>query len=319
MPFIKQKFYFQTPIKAYLFLIRQFNLNMAQAQSYINKGRVVYEGKILGNNEKNKILEREVEVWIFKPNSIGLKPIYENEDFALFSKPAQMLIHPKGRFFHHSLIDEVREYFGVEASLIHRIDKETSGLVLVGKHKKSIVELGELFANNRIKKKYLALIKGKMRKTSKIFGDFCLLMPLSLQEKGGDLSVRSVFLGQNLRKDSRLLGFRDAKSEFEILGEFGENTLLKVYPITGRTHQIRVHLFSIGFPILGDPLYGCEDWQSREYLDSEFIEENRDFGLCAQKRKEYFGAERLMLHAYSLEFSYKGREYYFRSCERFYL
>ena len=60
--------------------MRQFNLNMAQAQSYINKGRVVYEGKILGNNEKNKVLEREVEVWIFKPNSIGLKPIYENED-----------------------------------------------------------------------------------------------------------------------------------------------------------------------------------------------------------------------------------------------
>ena len=61
---------------------------MAQAQSYINKGRVVYAGEILGNNEKNKLLEKEVEVWVFKPHSIGLKPIYENADFALFNKPA---------------------------------------------------------------------------------------------------------------------------------------------------------------------------------------------------------------------------------------
>ncbi len=381
MPFIKQKFYFQTPLKAYLFLMRELGLTMAQAQSYINKGRVVYAGEILGNNEKNKLLEKEVEVWVFKPHSIGLKPIYENADFALFNKPAKMLIHPKGRFSHHSLIDEVREACGEEAALIHRIDKETSGLVLVGKHKRSVVELGELFAKNQMKKKYLALVKGQMCGDSfvkeaggvkdssrgRIFGDFCFLLPISVQAKGGDLSVRSVFLGQDLggrgdceargalghdckigdsgfcdskphnsklydlkpcnfgflnskpydSKFAKRLEFKETKSEFEILGDFKGNTLLKVYPITGRTHQIRVCLFALGFPILGDPLYGCEDWQSREYLESEFIGQNQDCGLCVEKRRGYFGDERLMLHAYSLEFFYKGVAYCFRTCEGF--
>ena len=90
-----------------------------------------------------------------------------------------------------------------------------------------------------------------------------------------------------------------------------------MYPITGRTHQIRIHLFAVGFPILGDPLYGCEDWQSRKYLDSEFISKDDSLGLCGEKRIEYFGAERLMLHAYSLEFFYGGREYHLRTIQRF--
>ncbi|MDE5603130.1 MAG: RluA family pseudouridine synthase [Helicobacter sp.] len=310
MPFVKQRFPIQTPIKAYQFLMQNLGFSMAKAQSHINKGKVIYQDKPLGNNEKNKILEDYVDIVLFKPISQGLKPLFENEDFALFNKPSQMLIHPKGRFNHHSLMDEIRLYCGKEATLIHRIDKETSGLVLVGKHQNAIKELGELFAKRKILKEYLVLVKGQIP-----YKSFCINCPISTQKKGGDLSVRSVYLGQIPQKKN--LPFKTAKTTFETLGFYGDSTLLKAIPITGRTHQIRIHLLALGYPILGDPLYGCEDEHTRKYLTNEFIFGFQSSPLSPQKRLQYFHSPRLMLHAYSLKFSYKGQSYYFKSIQNF--
>lgn len=312
MPFVLERFEIQKPIKAFRFLMDTLKLSMAQSQRYINKGRVVYNGEILGNNDKNKLLENFVDVLVFKPNKLGIKVVFENDDFIVFDKPEKLLIHPKGRFNHKSLIDEIRGYCGNDASLIHRIDKETSGLVLVGKHKDSIRELGDMFAKNLVCKEYLALCRGNLR------GDFCVFVPISTQAKGVDLSVRSVFLGENLNgnictKDSANFSFKDSKSEFEILGYIFNNTLLKVRLYTGRTHQIRVHLHSINHAILGDPLYGCEDHKAREYLDSEFIDGGDSSGMSDSRRIEYFGASRLMLHSYSMKFCYKSIDYCFKS------
>lgn len=352
MPFVLKEFPIPIPIKAYQFLMQSLHLNMAQSQRYINKGRVIYEGKTLENNEKAKILKNRVCIVVFEPDSMGLKPIYENQDFALFNKPAKMLIHPKGRFAHHSLIDEVRTLYGEEASLIHRIDKETSGLVLVGKHKESITKLGTMFIKNEIKKEYLALVRGDFRKSACKARDFCLSLPLATQPKGGDLCVRSKYLGE---PNTESLRFKEAKSEFEVLGLWESNplvcarktfkkgtedsmeslgtmqdsklnntpcTLLKVRPKTGRTHQIRLHLYALHFPILGDPLYGAQEGHSREYLDKEFIlasleSQHKGEGLSNAKRWAYFGATRLMLHAYRLRFNFEGKLYDFQSSENF--
>lgn len=309
MSYIFQEYKIPNPTQAYKFLIQELGLSMAQSQSFINKGRVQYEGKILGNNEKNKILKNSVNIMIFKSQSIGIKPIYENDDFAVFNKPAKMLIHPKGRFVHHSLLDEIYAYCGTQSSLIHRIDKETSGLVLVGKDSKRARELGKILANRQIHKEYLALVKGKMA----IPYPFGFTLPLALQPKGGDLSVRSVYLWQNssIKSHTKTLRFKTAQSEFEVLGFLQGNTLLKAAPISGRTHQLRLHLLALGHSILGDPLYGCLDCHSREYLDSELIRQGKTLGLDEVKRKEYFGASRLMLHAYKLQFCFEGVEYCF--------
>ncbi len=337
MPFVLKEFPIPKPMKAHQFLMQCLHLNMAQSQRYINKGKVIYEGKPLKNNEKAKILEKSVCILIFEADSVGLKPLYENEHFALFEKPAKMLIHPKGRFAHHSFVDEVRSLYGEEASLVHRIDKETSGLVLVGKHSRSITKLGAMFANHHITKEYLALVRGDLSKSNWRGRDFCLSLPLATQPKGGDLCVRSKFLGQS---EAESLSFREAKSEFEMLGvldfclqkSFGGDsnlqtvpcTLLKVRPKSGRTHQIRLHLYALGFPILGDPLYGALDVHSREYLDAEFLPAksqhlSRDslYGLSNRRREIYFGATRLMLHAYHLKFNFEGKTYDFQSSKTF--
>ncbi|MDE5592263.1 MAG: RluA family pseudouridine synthase [Helicobacter sp.] len=313
MPFIKQRYSIQKPTKAYLFLMNHINLTMAQAQSYISKGKVIYQDKVLSCADKNKILENSVEVMVFKPHSTGIKPSFENEDFALFNKPTQMLIHPKGRFNHHSLMDEIKQHCGDKAELIHRIDKETSGLVLVGKHKESIQILGEMFAKRKITKKYLALVRGKMPPYP-----FSIFLALSTQKKGDDLSIRSI----HEKQDKPNLTFKEAKTSFEILGYYGNNTLLQAQPLTGRTHQIRVHLFSLGYPILGDPLYGCEDYQTRAYLESEnhrhcTPQTKPSRPLTPQERLKYFGSTRLMLHSYCLKFVYKSKPYYFRSIQNF--
>lgn len=308
MSYKEKEFLIAKPTKAYQFLMEILGLNMAEAQKYINKGKVIYQGKPLQNHEKNKILEKSVKVLLFSADCIGLNPIFTNEDFAIFNKPPKMLIHPKGRFAHHSLIDEIKATLGERATLVHRIDKETSGLVLAAKDYKRASELGELFLKGAVFKKYLALARGKLK-----YGEFCFSLPLATQQKGTDLSVRSLYLGQ---KRDLNLKFKEAKTQFKPLKFYKDTTLLEVIPKTGRTHQIRVHLFALGFPILGDPLYGCEDDKSRIYLDREFIQEGYK-PLNNEERTRYFGASRLMLQAQELAFSYKGRDYTFSLKEEF--
>ena len=112
---------------------------------------------------------------------------------------------------------------------------------------------------------------------------------------------------------------KKAITEFEVLSFYPKlnATLLLCKPLTGRQHQIRVHLFYKNHKILGDPLYGAQDAHSREYLDCEFITQEGACPLNDSKRTEYFGAARLMLHAYRLQFCYDNQWYAFVSSENF--
>jgi 23S rRNA pseudouridine1911/1915/1917 synthase len=221
---------------------------------------------------------------VFEGITRGLKPLLEFEDFAIFDKPTHLMVHPISKSTPYSLLDEIRFHFGENANLIHRIDAETSGLIIVGKNKKSEIELKEMFQDKKYHKSYLAIVEGHIKEELQI-------------DKGLD-------------REGLLIGVRmkvcdDGKESTTIIKPISYNkekdlTLIEALPLTGRQHQIRVHLYSENHRILGDPIYGVDDVNAENYLNKTLSDENR-FDVTK--------SHRLWLHANYLEFTYKDVTY----------
>lgn len=314
MPFIKESFQISAPQRVIAFLRQILRLSMKEAQKFVDKGRVEQNGEVV--RDKTRVLQGEVRVSHFKAADLGIVPIFEAPDFAAFDKPAGLLSHPKGRFWHFSLLDAVRFHFGGEANLINRLDYETSGLVLASKNKKSEAELKTLFETRRVEKSYLAIVEGKVDSAN-----FIINLPIIEGKMGSDLGIRSRVCkaGKPSQTAIKILHYDCRKNQ----------TLLKVTPLTGRTHQIRVHLAHIGHKIVGDGLYGTSDECAREFLaqkasnlglDSannnpslrDSASQNCGNPPCDKSKNpaESSAKSRLMLHAQSLRFCYKNKEYF---------
>ncbi len=162
---------------------------------------------------------------------------------------------------------------------------ETSGLLLASRHKKAERYLKSLFEKKKIRKSYIAWVRGK------IINSFSVEKSIKIRDNYTD-NKHKVEISQKGKY---------AKTLFEPLkyDEVLNRTLIKCVPITGRTHQIRIHLFHIGHPIVGDPLYGTSFEFATKYLEDK---------LSFEERIYITGAKRLLLHAYSLEFNYDGCE-----------
>jgi 23S rRNA pseudouridine1911/1915/1917 synthase len=231
----------------------------------------------------------------FEPHSRGLLPIFKTDDFALFDKPSGILIHPQNRHTPYSLIDEIKSQFGRDANITHRIDQETSGLVLASLHKESERDIKIMFQERKIEKSYLALVRGH------ICSDMHITMPL-LRENDDSAIVRMV-----VKADSR----GKASETFVTPLQYFDNldmTLIEARPKTGRQHQIRVHMFHVKHPIVGDPIYGQSSENIIRFLDKE---------LSADERFKLTGAARLLLHAQTLSFTYKNQFYQLQSKAKF--
>lgn len=183
-----------------------------------------------------------------------LQPIFENENFAVFNKPPRLLSHPKGHFWHFSVLDSARGLFGDEANLAHRLDFETSGLLICGKNKKFEAALKTAIQNAQ--KTYFAWVKDEILHEKII--DFALLPPKKY-EKFQDLGIKTKISGNGKRAVTEISPLKIVKSGNET------HTLLKISPKTGRTHQIRAHLAHAGHKILGENLYG-DEVTARTYL-----------------------------------------------------
>lgn len=293
MAFEKVKFIIEDEIKAFLYLIRKLNLTQKEAQRLIARGRLFCNGEVI--KDSSKVISGEVEVIKFTPNPIGLKPIFETKEFAIFDKPPFMLIHPTNRETKNSLLDEAKALFGDEANITHRIDYETSGLVVVAKSKKVEIELKRLFEERRVKKSYLALVRGEIKE--EVFIDIPIL-------KNSDFETikERVFIDKRGKTSQTII----KPIEFFADKNF---TLVEAIPLTGRLHQIRIHLYHIGYPILGEPMYGNSFEFTSKYLDKILSDEDRI--------KES-GASRVMLHAHKIEFKYKNIIYNISSKMKFY-
>jgi 23S rRNA pseudouridine1911/1915/1917 synthase len=179
--------------------------------------------------------------------SIPLKIIYEDEAMLAVNKPAGMVVHPAPGHSKGTLVNALLSHCsdlsgigGVERpGIVHRLDKDTSGVVLIAKNEIAHRSLAGQFKNRKVKKTYLALVRGVVKPTSGI-------IDTSIGRHKTNRKKMTATMDQG----------RQAETRYKVLETLGHFTYIQLFPKTGRTHQIRVHLASIHHPILGDKLYG---------------------------------------------------------------
>ena len=241
--------------------------------------RIVILKENLETPKKEFVLEAEPD--------ITLEIVYEDTDIVVVNKPAGLLVHPTLKQPQHTLVNALIARYpklvGVgenplRPGIVHRLDKDTSGLLVVAKNQSAFSFLKNQFLERAVTKKYLALVHGvPARKTGNIE------YPIR-PSKDNRLKKVAIKKDEILKKKSTRL----AKTRYRVLKTAGDTfALLEVTPLTGRTHQIRVHLSSIGHPIVGDRLYGLK---SQTYADKNADQRGR------------FLVQRQFLHAFYLKF-----------------
>jgi 23S rRNA pseudouridine1911/1915/1917 synthase len=227
----------------------------SRLQALIKSGRVQVGGAPA--EKSGQILESRVVIEVYipapepadlLPESIPLDIIFENPDLVVVNKPAGMVVHPSAGHHQGTLVQAVLAHApdiaGVGGKLrpgvVHRLDKDTSGLIVFAKNDRAHRRLQDQFRLRKVKKMYFALVDGKPP------------TPVGRIEAaiGRDLHDRNLMAVVPANKG------REAVSEYRTLEEFAAHTLVEIYPQTGRTHQIRVHLRFIGCPVAGDTVYG---------------------------------------------------------------
>jgi len=235
------------------FLTKIINISRSRIQSLIKEGKVFLNGVKAKKDEKVKNLDTveidyDADNDIVKPENIALDIIYEDDDILVINKPPGLIVHPAGRIKSGTLVNALLFYCSSLSNmggderpgLVHRLDKDTSGVMVVAKNNKAHAFLSKQFKDRVIKKKYTAIVQGCLKQEEKI----------------------ETFYGRHPRERKKMSTWggldrgKKAITEIKILKQFKNATIVEAFPKTGRTHQIRVHLASIGYPIIADKVYG---------------------------------------------------------------
>ena len=290
MPYIKKEFKTIKGGKIEEFL-ENLSIDSKLLLTLLEKGKITDEKN--SRLQKNQILKSEfIYITIFEAISKGLKPIFDSFHFAIFDKPSGIMVHPSSHQLNiYTLLDEIKYHFGEKASLVHRIDTETSGLVLVAKNAFSDMVLKNMFEEKQYIKRYKALVHGEIDKSIKID------TPITNDNVLIKLKMKTHQNGKNSTTLITPISYDENKNQ----------TLIQAIPLTGRQHQIRVHLDSIGHSIVGDTLYGVDEKFANDFLNKKISQE---------KREEVTKASRLMLQADYLEFEFLDIIYKFTSLQK---
>lgn len=225
------------------------------------KGRIKPHFKVkTGDEIRMRILDKKPS--ILKAEEIPLDIIYEDDDLAIINKYSGLVVHPAPGNYEHTLVNALLHHFKKlsdispqRPGIVHRLDKETSGLLVIAKNNTAHLALAKQFAKHSIKRKYLALVKGKME-----FDENIIELPIG----------RHPYKRKNMS-----VGFgkktKYAKTYYRTLSRERDYSLVELEPFTGRTHQLRVHLAFLGHPILGDTKYGKNNEFSRLALHAKTI------------------------------------------------
>ena len=226
-------------------------ITRSQLKNLINDGHVTVNGQAVKPKykvqagDKISLVKPEPQSLELTPENIPLDIVYEDDDVIVVNKPQGMVVHPAPGHPDHTLVNALLYHSPLSTingtfrpGIVHRIDKDTSGLLMVAKNDLAHQSLAEQLRNKTNKREYLALVYGQIKKDE------------------GTIDAPLGRNPQDRKKQAVVKGGRHAVTHFKVIKRYDNFTLVKCILETGRTHQIRVHMKYIGHPLVGDPLYG---------------------------------------------------------------
>ncbi len=244
--------------------------------------KLIAEGKIRVNDRRAKASARlnindRVDIIVppapptsLSPEAIPLDIVYQDDDLLVIDKPPGLTVYPAPGHPSHTLVNAIIARFPelpgdtLRPGIVHRLDKDTSGLMVVAKNSSAQQDLAGQFKAHLVSKSYLVLVKGQ------------------LTPERGAIDAAIGRDPHNRKRMAVVTDGREARTEYQVINYIGKHTLLEVRPKTGRTHQIRVHLAAIGFPVVGDKIYGVKS----PFLARQFLHASR-LGFTHPTTREY--------------------------------
>jgi 23S rRNA pseudouridine1911/1915/1917 synthase len=238
--------------RADIFLASELGLSRANVQKLIDEGNIVLPGKKIKANYKVKtgdvfqVIPQEAIPLDALPENIPLDIVYEDEDVVVVNKARGMVVHPATGNYTGTLVNALlyhcKNLSGINGvirpGIVHRLDKDTSGIMIVAKNDAAHISLSEQIHKKTAKRTYFAVVRGNIKTDS---GRIETLIARDTKDR-----KRMAVVAVN---------GRTAVTEYEVLERYGKFTIVRCRLLTGRTHQIRLHMEYIGHPIVGDPKY----------------------------------------------------------------